>query len=223
MKKFQEQEVKEFTLSLPVNSIIHGDSLEIMKLMPDKSVDLIITDPPYGMNFQSGHRKVKYEKIVGDTRFPVEIFNELFRIARKGVYVFCRWDNIGVFPKPKSVLCWVKNNWSMGDLEHEHGRQWEAICFYAMEEHVFIKRIPDVIREDRTGNVLHPTEKPVNLIKKIIMANEGDVIFDPFCGSGTTLVAAKQEGRQYLGIEIDEKFYCEAKERVEHAQIPMFL
>ena len=206
-----------------MNKIILGDCVEVMKNMPDKSVDLIITDPPYGMNFQSGHRKVKYDKIKGDDKFPVEIFDEFFRLSRKGVYVFCRWDNIAELPKPKSIIAWVKNNWSMGDLEHEHGRQWEAICFYAMEEHAFIKRIPDVIREDRTGNLLHPTEKPVNLIKKIIMANEGRLIFDPFCGSGTTLVAAKQEGREYLGIEIDEKYYLEAKQKVENAQIPMFI
>lgn len=191
-----------------VNKVIQGDCLEVMKQMPDKCVDLIITDPPYGMEFRSNYRREKHDKIAGDDQFPLWIFEEFKRISRGGYYVFCRWDNLVMFPKPKSVIAWVKNNWSMGDLEHEHGRQWEACAFYPMENHKFIKRIPDVIRSNRTGNNLHPTEKPIDLISQIVAANEGDLIFDPFLGSGTTAVAAKQLGREYIGIELSEK-YCE--------------
>ena len=134
------------------------------------------------------------------------------------MYVFCRWDNLNELPKPKSVIAWVKNKWSMGDLKHEHGRQWEAIAFYPQEKHEFKKRIPDVIRANRTGNNLHPTEKPISLIKTIIDANIGNTILDPFMGSGTTLVAAKQLGRDAVGIEISEK-YCEiARKRLEETQ-----
>lgn len=194
-----------------INKIIQGDCLEIMKQIPDKSVDLVVTDPPYGMDFQSNHRKTKHEKIVGDNIFPLWVFDELFRIAKRGVYVFCRWDNLKDLPKPKSVLVWVKNNWSMGDLKHEHGRQWEAICFYPQEEHKFIKRIPDVLKAKRTQNELHPTEKPIDIIGQLIQANIGDVILDPFLGSGTTAVAAKQLGRNFIGIEISEK-YCKIAE-----------
>lgn len=191
-----------------INSVVQGDCLEIMRQMPDKCVDLIITDPPYGMDFQSNYRGVRHEKIANDSEFPTWIFPEFTRLARKAVYVFCRWDNLPVVPPPRSVLVWVKNNWSMGDLKHEHGRQWEACLFYPQGEHEFYKRIPDVINADRTGNDLHPTQKPVELIKTIIAANNGDIIFDPFVGSGTTLVAAKELGRQFIGIELSEK-YCE--------------
>lgn len=195
--------------------IIQGDCLEVMKAMPDKSFDLVIVDPPYGMEFRSNYRLTKHEAIVGDDRFPVEAMVEFQRLARRAVYVFCRWDNLSELPKPKSCLAWVKNNWSMGDLKHEHGRQWEACLFYPMEEHEFTKRIPDVIHADRTGNNLHPTEKPVELIKQIIAANVGETILDPFMGSGTTLLAAKQLGRSATGIEISEK-YCEiARKRLE--------
>lgn len=195
--------------------IIRGDCLEVMRSFADKSFDLIVVDPPYGMQFRSNYRIKKHNAIVGDDVFPVEAIDEFKRLARCAVYVFCRWDNIAELPKPKSVLAWVKNNWSMGDLKHEHGRQWEACLFYPMEEHEFINRIPDVIYADRTGNNLHPTEKPVELIKKILAANVGQTVLDPFMGSGTTLVAAKQLGRDATGIEIDPE-YCEiARKRLE--------
>lgn len=189
-----------------VKGVHQGDSFELIKNISDKSIDLTITDPPYGMSFQSNHRKVKHNKIINDDKFPVNFLNDLFRVTRKAVYVFCRWDNLVELPKPRSVIAWVKNNWSMGDLKHEHGRQWEAICFYPMEEHEFNKRIPDVIHANRTGNNLHPTEKPVELIRELIKCNKGDLVFDPFAGSGSTLLASKQEGRDFLGFEIEENY-----------------
>ena len=187
-------------------TIYHGNC---RKILPEiQPVDLVIADPPYGMSFQSNFRIEKHLKIQGDKTLPIDLIEASIAKALRAAYVFCRWDNLSEMPKPKSVLAWVKNNWSMGDLEHEHGRQWEACCFYAMEEHKFITRIPDVIMADRTGNDLHPTEKPESLINKIIAANIGDLILDPFMGSGTTLRCAKDLGRKGIGIEIEEK-YCE--------------
>jgi len=196
-------------------NLIHGDCMSAMKDMPDKSVDLIITDPPYGMQFVSNHRTEKYRPIAGDTSFPLWIFDEFKRIAKRGIYVFCRWDNLYELPKPKSFICWVKNNWSMGDLKHEHGRQWEGCCFYPMEEHEFIKRIPDVIQIKRTGNVKHPTEKPACLISVLIQANVGDMVFDPFMGSGTTGIACWDNHRSFIGYEIDKEYYDNACLRLE--------
>ena len=187
-------------------TIYHGDCLEIMPQL--EPVDLVLTDPPYGMRYQSNYRKVKHAKIEGDWGFPVDMMPAMQEIAKRALYVCCRWDNLIQLPNPKSVLAWVKNNWSMGDLKHEHGRQWEAICFYPQQDHEFIARIPDVIHADRTGNDEHPTQKPTALFSTLITANVGDTILDPFMGSGTTLRAAKDLGRKAIGIEIEEK-YCE--------------
>jgi site-specific DNA-methyltransferase (adenine-specific) len=202
-----------------INTVICGDCLEVMKGIPDGAVDLVVTDPPYGMSFLSNHRFVKHARIWGDSELPVGAIRVAMKKAGRATYVFCRWDNLPSMPQPTSVLCWVKNNWSMGDLKHEHGRQWEAICFYPMAGHEFIKRIPDVILGDRTGNVWHPTQKPVCVVAKIIAANVGDIILDPFAGSGTTLVAAKQLGRKYIGIEINENYCDIARQRLAQEEL----
>lgn len=214
----------ELWLKKHENSIVEGDCLEVMKKIPDKSIDLIITDPPYGMNFQSNHRFHKHDKIIGDDSFPIEAVQECLRIAKNAVYVFCRWENIKDLPKPKSVLAWVKNNWSMGDLKHEHGRQWEAICFYALEGHEFNKRIPDVIYADRTGNELHPTQKPVSLIAQLIKANKGDLILDPFSGSGTTAIACHKLKRRFICIEKEPRYVTLSRKRlkIEQSQMELF-
>jgi site-specific DNA-methyltransferase (adenine-specific) len=187
-------------------AIYHGDCESALGDID--CVDLIVADPPYGMQFQSNHRVTKHKKIAGDDQLPIGVINQLIAKAESAAYVFCRWDNLREMPKPKSVLAWVKNNWSMGDLNHEHGRQWEACCFYPSQGHEFVKRIPDVIHATRTGNKLHPTQKPVSLIEKIIAANRGEVVLDPYMGSGTTLVAARNCGRKAIGIEMEEE-YCE--------------
>ena len=133
-------------------------------------------------------------------------------------YIFCRWDNlIGIKHKPKSVITWVKNNHSMGDLKHEHARQTEIILFYDGENHHFPNKRPfDVIKAQRTGNYLHPTQKPIGLMAVICSWTQG-IIFDPFMGSGTTLVACAKMGRKGIGIEIDEEYFDIACKRVEEA------
>lgn len=203
----------------PGITIYHWDCREIIADI--EKPDLIITDPPYGMEFQSNYRLQKHMKIIGDKELDTGTIRLFIDAAKCGIYVFCRWDNLKDMPPPKSVLCWIKNNWSMGDLLHEHGRQWEAICFYPKENHKFIKRIPDVINANRTGNFDHPTEKPSGLLRILIEANEGETVLDPYMGSGTSLRAAKDLGRKAIGIEIEEK-YCEiAVKRLRQEVLPL--
>jgi len=187
-------------------TIYHGDCREIIPRLPN--VDIVLSDPPYGMNFQSNRRAKKHKKIANDDRLPLDLIYFAMSKAERAAYFFCRWDNLRQMPTPKSVIAWVKNNWSMGDLKHEHGRQWEACCFYPMAGHEFIRRIPDVIKCDRTENKMHPTEKPVSLLATILNSNVCDTVLDPFMGSGTTLRASMDLGKKCIGIEVEEK-YCE--------------
>ena len=191
-------------------TIYHGDCVNFLPVLGRP--DIVLTDPPYGMEYVSNHRSEKHDSIKGDSRLPQENLRLFIGMARRCSYVFCRWDNLSEVPRPKSLLAWVKNNWTAGDLKHEHGRQWEAICFYPGPHHEFVKRIPDVIVCARTDNSLHPTQKPVELIHKLLAANVGQTILDPYMGSGTTLIAARQLGRVAIGVERDEK-YCERAAR----------
>ena len=187
-------------------TIYCGDCREILPQL-DK-VDLVLTDPPYGIDFQSSRRieRLRHPKIQGDKEFPMWLFDLK---PSNAMFVWCRWDVLMGLPRPKSFIAWDKCVHSMGDLEHEFGRQWEGCAFYPADGHEFNFRPVDVIRCQRVPpeQMLHPNEKPVGAIAPLIRANKGETILDPFMGSGTTLVAAKLLGRRAIGIEIEEK-YC---------------
>lgn len=179
-------------------------------------VDAVVTDPPYGMSFRSNHRSTKHMPIANDDN------SQLLRWAcdlqvEHSKYVFCRWDNLKDVPKPRSLVTWVKNNWSMGDLNHEHARQTEAICFYPGDKHKFPGGRPtDVVMAARTDNKNHPTEKPEALMRDVCRWTIGTIL-DPFMGSGTTGVAAVQLGRRFVGIELEPRYFEIAVRRISDA------
>lgn len=181
-----------------------GDCRE---LIPHIEADVLVTDPPYGMAFKSNYRNKSHERIAGDESDDLLVWACGLR-PKHSAYIFCRWDNLASVPRPTSAITWAKNNWSMGDLDHEHARQTELILFYRGPDHEWPESRPtDRIDARRTGNAQHPSEKPVDLLIGVLRWTRGTVC-DPFAGSGTTLLAAKQLGRRSIGIEIEEK-YCE--------------
>lgn len=182
------------------------------------AIESIVTDPPYCMEFRSNYRAVrpKFHAIANDK--TDDMLQWACGIeATHSKYIFCRWDNLRDVPKPKSCITWVKNNWSMGDLEREHARQTEIALFYPGPAHYFPSGRPsDVISSPRTGNEWHPTEKPVHLMWHVVKWTAGTVL-DPFAGSGTTGVACIKHGRPFIGIEIDEGYFDAACRRLEAA------
>lgn len=204
-----------------VEPVIIGDctlyNADCMDILPTLGkVDAVVTDPPFGMGFISNHRETKHISINGDNTPDLLIWACNIPCAHSR-YVFCRWDNLYDIPKPKSLITWVKNNWSMGDLNHEHARQTEVCAFYPMESHFFPSGRPqDVVYAPRTGNELHPTQKPIELMQKVIRWTSGTVL-DPFMGSGTTGVACAKMGRQFIGIELEPKYFDIACKRIEQA------
>ena len=197
-----------------------GDCKEILPNLQLSNIGTMITDPPYGMSFQSNFRLDKHEKIANDESADLANFviNWGINNLKHSVYAFGRWDNLIDYPKPKSLITWVKNNWSMGDLQHEHARQTEVAFFYALSHHNFPKKRPtDVVIFPRTDNENHPTEKPVGLMQQFIEWTDG-IVFDPFMGSGSTGVAAMKMNRQFIGIEINQKYFEIACKRIEESQ-----
>jgi site-specific DNA-methyltransferase (adenine-specific) len=194
--------------------LYQGDCRDILPTLG--KVDAVVTDPPYGMAFRSNHRTVKHAAIANDD--DTDLLTWVCELpAPHSKYIFCRWDNLQDVPKPRSMVTWVKNNWSMGDLEHEHARQTEVALFYPGPDHRFPKGRPnDVIIAPRTGNEHHPTEKPVQLMRAIIEWTEGTVC-DPFMGSGTTGIAAVELGRPFVGIELDPVHFDTARRRIMDA------
>ncbi len=202
--------------------LIYGDSRAIVPTLG--RIEALVSDPPFGMEFRSNHRVVKHKDIANDESEECLLWACSLQVSHSS-YIFMRWDNLPSVPKPRSLVTWVKNNHSMGDLDHEHARQTEVCAFYPGPEHYWPNYRPtDVIFAPRTGNVFHPTEKPVQLMSAVVGWTHGTVI-DPFMGSGSTGCACVNLGRDFIGIEIDEGHFETAVRRITdaHKQADFFV
>jgi site-specific DNA-methyltransferase (adenine-specific) len=210
-----------------------GDCLEVMKNIPDGSVDMVLSDPPYGMDYQSNRRAAtpKFDKIIQDTgvEWLDDFCSEIHRIMRENsaAYVFCSWHNVDLFKqaferkfKIKNLLVWVKNNHGSGDLLGAYAPKYEFV-FFLHKGRCLLRdgRRPDVLEYAKVNGskMVHPTEKPVDLLQRFIIdaSDVGDTVLDPFMGSGTTGVACVNTNRKFIGIELDEKYFEIAKKRIE--------
>ena len=227
------------------NQIIQGDCVEVMKGIPDKSVDMILTDPPYNISqknkifrdYRSGKRAdINFDYGEWDYNFDIlPILIESKRILKEyGQWlIFCAEQQIGMYRKWlgnnghfKQLIIWEKLN-PLPQFRKCGYRQATEIIMWAyknkpkkIEQHFnFLKqeemknifRFPICGGKERTK---HPTQKPLGLITELLKRHsfKDDIILDPFLGSGTTAVACKETGRDYIGIEKDKE-YCEIARR----------
>lgn len=215
-----------------IEKIIVSDAMSLMREQGNKSVPLIIADPPYGIGYHSNHYKGRnpHAPIVGDWNFQIgQFFQECARILIDGgaLYLFCRWDVSplwipAIAPsglKLKTVIVWVKNNWSAGDLAGCFGNQYEQILFIVKGRHLIRgKRWSNVWEFPRVpvSRMLCPAQKPTPLLRRAIEASsdEGDIVVDPFCGSGSTGEAAHQTGRVFILGDVDSRMVNIARARL---------
>jgi len=193
-------------------TIYCGDCREI----DDLSCDVLCTDPPYGISYSSAWR-TKHQRsaeIVGDSGLAAYEMDALPAWARCAL-VFCRWDKLIAasvrMGQPNSLVVWDKVIHGMADPTTCFAPRHELVLFYRGADFKFDgKRPADVVQIPRVPpeRLVHPCEKPLDLLKWLIGAVGGSTVCDPYMGSGTTLLAAKQLGRKAIGIEIEEK-YCE--------------
>ena len=210
-----------------------------MKDIDDKSVDMILTDPPYLMNYRSNRRiKLKqFDYIQGDKNnesLISDYIKECYRIMKNNtsIYMFCSWHHIDFFKKEfekyfklKNLIVWNKNNHGSGDLKGAYAPKHEFVLYGHKGRSIFReKRISDVIdcAKINSNKLLHPTEKPISLLETFIKnsSDKENIIFDGFLGSGTTVVASINTNRNWIGIEKDETYYEVANKRiVDHMKV----
>jgi site-specific DNA-methyltransferase (adenine-specific) len=215
-----------------IDEVVNDDAVVLLKKLNDNSIPLIIADPPYGIAYHSNHYKDKnpHSPVAYDWNFQISAFvRECERVLCEGgaLYLFSRWD---VFPlwlpiiessalKIKTKIVWVKNNWSAGDLQGNFGNQYEEILFTVKGRHIIRgRRWPNVWEFPRipASKMLVPTQKPVGLLRRAIVASsdQGDLVVDPFSGSGSTGLAAKEEHRKFLLGDVNPKMVRLSRVRV---------
>lgn len=207
------KEIKEM-----LNTVIQGDCLEVMKQMPDKCVDLVLTDPPYGIFKPMGEdgamgnfSGIGVEATEWDKKPSIEIFNEIKRVSKEYIIWGGNYfaDMLGACKEP---WIWDKqtgaNFFADGEL---------AFTSYQGTLRIFHHQWCGAFKASERGmKAMHPTQKPVELMKWCLRnTKEGDTILDPFLGSGTTAVACKQLKRNFIGIELSQKYCDIANERLK--------
>ncbi len=224
VRGFQVNRVGINNMELPLNKIIHADCLDFMKTLPDKCIDLVLTDPPYGMAYQSSWRTDKHDLIAFDdgenTEWVIPFLKESYRVLKDDthIYIFCNdylfskfreWMPICGFTL-KRTLVWIKNNHTSGDLEGDYGNKTEW-CIFAHKGRRILngERNTNVLNFSRVSDTDdHPTPKPVDMFAFLIekSTNENEIVLDMFAGSCTTAVACSQINRKYICIEKEEQY-----------------
>ena len=227
---------------IELNKIYNEDCLEGMKRIPDGSVDCIATDVPYritarGNAGNSGgmmQSKLSMQgKIFADNDIDIEKYlPEFYRMLKDKThcYIMCNHINLVHFLKViddspfhfVKCLVWVKNNKIMGGY---YMNQFEYIIMLRKggDRKVNDCGISDVLmfanRKDKNadGSNVHDSQKPIGLFRTLIMqsTNEGDLVLDPFIGSGTTAIAAIKEKRHFIGMELNKEYFDIAEDRIK--------
>jgi site-specific DNA-methyltransferase (adenine-specific) len=214
---------------IELNRIYNEDCLEGMKRIQDGSIDLVCTDIPYGVcnRNDNGLRNLDKNKADIET-FPLADFlMEINRVTKGSVYIFCASEQLSEIRSAlvqngftTRVCVWEKTNPSPMNGQHVWLSGIELCVYGRKKGATFNEHCKNTVFRHPCGrNKLHPTQKPLELFERFILAstNQGDVVLDPCMGSGTTAIACINTNRNYIGFELD-KHYCDvANERVQKA------
>jgi site-specific DNA-methyltransferase (adenine-specific) len=210
-----------------LNRIICGDALQVLKDIPDRSADLIITDPPYGDNTSYGTLK---RSIVGNEHPLIGLMAlaEAYRILKQNTvaYMFCGIKHLTLIKlfftmytryNIREVVIWDKISMGMG---YGFRKQYECILVLEKGKPAYRNHsMLNVLRFKKVPTPDHPHTKPTDLIEKLIehSSKESDVILDPFVGSGAIPLATRNLCRQFIGIEIEPRYCRLAEEELRKA------
>lgn len=211
------------------NTIIHGDCVRILPTLPSASVDFILTDPPYLVSYKPRDGR----RIANDDngRWLRPAFAQMHRVLARNGYCFSfyGWPHADRFMeafraagfRPVGHFSFVKRyHSSVGHVRCQH----ETAYLLAKGDPARPSNpLTDVIEWiENTGNRHHPAQKPVSVLLPLIdtYCAEGGTVLDPFAGSGSSLLAARTLGRDYLGIELDAKYHATAQRRLKQDMMP---
>jgi site-specific DNA-methyltransferase (adenine-specific) len=197
--------------------LIHANCIDVLRAMPDKSVDCIITDPPYGVGIDYGEYDDTPDNLLALIRLVVP---EMRRVAQR-VVLTCGIRNLHAYPQPTWILGWFYG----GSAHSPWGWNfWQPVLVYGSDPDLRLRmRRPDAIRmtaNARNDGAPHPCPKPLSFMRKLVnrvAPSPADIILDPFTGSGTTGVAAIQLGHKFIGIEMNGDYLAIAKRRIAQA------
>lgn len=205
-----------------VNTIAHGNCLDLMPRLASNSIDLILTDPPYGARYVSrdGRRILNDDDL---SRLPAA-FSQAYRVLRPNrcCISFYGWHRVDQF-----MAAWRAAGFRIvGHIVFPKTYASGQGMFQYQHEQAFLlakgcpprpqRPLPDVIPWQYSGNQAHPTQKPLCVLVPLVRAFSvaGDLVLDPFCGSGSALLAARVLGRRYYGIELDPQYHRVATARL---------
>ena len=212
---------------IELNKVHCIDCLLGLKEIQDLSIDLILTDTPYGINFKSNMDKTnRFDFIFNDDNldFFEPFIKEAYRILKNNscMFLFCRYDNYPYFYNVclkhgfniKNCLIWKNNKalGGLGDMESSFINNYEFVLFAMKGRRILFKdrlgRTFGLIKDDSINNpmqLIYPTQKPLGILRKLIKITtlESDTVLDCFCGSGSTLLASKQTNRNFIGMDIN--------------------
>jgi len=202
-----------------------GDCLELMKELEDNSIDLVLTDIPYNEANRSDNGLRCLNKSNADSAvFDMTVLlNELNRVCNGSFYIFCGFQQFSTIDKymrdneiSRRCIIWEKTNPSPMNCKYIWVSGVE-ICVYGKKKKATYNGgyQNTVLKYPNGSSKGHPTQKPVELFKEMVMksSNEGDLVLDPFLGSGTTLLACKQTGRNCIGFEKEPKYEALIRKR----------
>lgn len=222
-------------------TVVLGDATDPAVIDAAPTYDLLCTDPPYGVRWQSGNRTDRFDVLAGDDGsldVPAVLGAWVRRLRdHRHVYVFgYRPDQLAEPMRlgGTSTLIWDKGQINGGDLRLPWAPGHEPITFgvYVPSQAHRAKGFGNLAARLRRSTVVevprlhgrqvnrHPTEKPVALMRQLVESSSlpGEIVLDPFAGCGSTLVAAVLEGRRAYGVEVDERYATTAVERVKRAE-----
>ncbi|AUG29489.1 DNA-methyltransferase [Microbacterium hominis] len=222
-------------------TIWHGDARDVLATVPKESIDLVLTDPPYGVEWQSNQRSERFPPLMGDgsseddREIIADIIEHCVRIVgqHRHLYVFGPTDVLEGQKVSEIVeLIWDKGVIGSGDVTAPWGPQFERISFCVSKfRHAGKTGASTLPTRMRKGSVLrfmrptgravrHPSEKPVPLLRELIESSSrgGDLVVDPFAGTGATGVAAILTGRRVVLVEKDAQWIPDMVDRVKRAE-----